>query len=111
MCFGGPGTALKVLPMAPDVQGKDVACCLQMASCAWIEPDTRALVFIQTVHPMQHHAATESCELWDAFGVKSTFENFRTVEAQPKFALVDTFSHASCENRQNVGKQCTFPTT
>jgi len=43
--------------------------------------------------------------------VKSTFEIFCVVVAQPKFALVDTFSHASCKNRRNVCKQSTFPTT
>jgi hypothetical protein len=42
---------------------------------------------------------------------KSTFEISCTVGTQPKFALVDTFSHASCKNRRNVGKQNTFPTT
>ncbi len=42
---------------------------------------------------------------------KSTFEISCTVGTQPKFALVDMFSHASCKNRQNVGKQSTFPTT
>lgn len=46
-----------------------------------------------------------------AFGAESTFEIFCTVGTQPKFALVDTFGHASSENRQNAGKESTFPTT
>lgn len=46
-----------------------------------------------------------------AISAKSTFEIPCVVGLQPKFALVDTFSHASCENRQNVGNQSTFPTT
>jgi hypothetical protein len=41
---------------------------------------------------------------------ESTFEISCTVGPQPKFALVDTFSHASCKNRRNVGKQSVFPT-
>jgi hypothetical protein len=44
-------------------------------------------------------------------GAKSTFEIFCVVGSQPKFALVDMFSHAFCKNRRNVGKQSTFPTT
>ena len=46
-----------------------------------------------------------------AISAKSTFEIPCVVGPQPKFALVDTFSHASCENRRNVGNQSTFPTT
>jgi len=46
-----------------------------------------------------------------AFGAESTFEIFCAVGTQPKIALVDTFSHASCENHQNVGKQSSIPNT
>jgi len=42
--------------------------------------------------------------IWWTFVAKSTFEIFPVVGTQPKFALVDTFSHASRENRQSVGK-------
>jgi hypothetical protein len=49
-------------------------------------------------------------EMLVGFGAKSTLEIFCSVGAQPNFALVDTFSHASRENRQNVSKQSTFPT-
>jgi hypothetical protein len=49
--------------------------------------------------------------IWWTFVAKSAFEIFSVVGTQPKFALVDTFSHASRKNRQNVCKRSTFPTT
>lgn len=49
--------------------------------------------------------------MWAMFDAKSMFEIFCLVGSQPGFALVDTFSHASCKNRQNTSKEGTFPTT
>jgi len=48
--------------------------------------------------------------MWHKFDAKSTFEIFCVVGSQPNFALVDTFSHASRENRRYLSKQSTFPT-
>src|SRR5579872_5301396 len=62
---------------------------------------------------MQHSTmlAERAGNTWCAFCAKSTFEIFSAVGAQPKFALVDTFSHASCKNRRNGSNQGTIPTT
>jgi hypothetical protein len=66
--------------------------------------------------PRQHMSYSSMCpqgtvDIQCIIRTKSTFEICCTVGSQPKFALVDTFSHASCKNRRNVGKQSTFPTT
>jgi hypothetical protein len=68
-------------------------------------------------HPPRQHTVHRNMfsqgfvNIWCDKCTKSTFEIFRTVGPQPKSALVDTFSHASCKNRRKVGKQSTFPTT
>ena len=64
-----------------------------------------------THHDIWHCMFMECCEHTTQFSTKSTSEIPHVVGLQPKFALVDTFSHASFENRQNVGKQSTFPTS
>ena len=65
----------------------------------------------RAAHSAQKHFSQGSVNMWCDKCTKSTFEIFRTVGPQPKSALVDTFSHASCKNRRKVGKQSTFPTT
>jgi hypothetical protein len=68
-------------------------------------------------YPPRYHMQHSTMWLQRAVGMKhtfcakSTFEIFLVVGTQPKLALVDTFSHASCKNRQNAGKRSTFPTT
>jgi hypothetical protein len=64
----------------------------------------------------QHISCSTVCpqnimNIWCAIGAKSAFEIPCIVGLQPKFALVDTFSHASCENGRNVGNQSAFPIT
>ena len=75
----------------------------------------KVLPSTQTAQIIQSHVSRRRCDYaahiwWSPHLVKSTFEMSCTVGAQPKFALVDMFSHASCKNRQNVGNQSAFPT-
>ena len=62
---------------------------------------------------MQHNTMWPQrvVDIWYKFSTKSTFEILCVVGTQPNFALVDTFSHASCKNRRNVGKHSAFPIT
>ena len=73
--------------------------------------DVQAPTYTKAAHMTRHHVPTGYMNMQCKISAESTFEISFAVGPQPKFALVDTFSHASCKNRQNVGKQSTFPTT